>query len=427
LAPALGFESIERTRLVTATCRAASLRARALAGQPPARLVPWQAGQSMGRRGLFGAWRGLPSLTAHIDQDACAGAELCGRCRSDCPVGAIIVNGVTPQIDPRACVSCGRCVVTCPTRAISMPGADLDGIIAELGSLLGDGVGEIAVVCEQAVPAERPVPKGVEPGTEAVVSLPCLAVLGNGAALMLTAGGARIHTEACGNCHSHEVVESSTRFTDRLMNILGNEYNQSLPASASSTHLTWSEPDATNAAVALLAGPERLGATLQQILDQGASTSVVRVDGSRCTMCGSCDLACPSTALTLDRGAQTLAVDSSQCVGCGRCVAVCPEAAISVERGIDIGSVLNGPTFLRATGRPEVCQDCGMTIDADPLVASVQRRLAAQGRAPALIDSLRRCPACSGKLSHREQEGVQRGVPGQVEGLSPLLPGVGPA
>jgi len=407
LAPALGRDAVERTWLVTATCRAGSRRARVLTGQPPARLVSWQAGQPLGRRGLFGAWRGLPSRAAHIDQETCAGSERCGRCRTDCPVGAVVVKGTALQIDPHACISCGRCVATCPARAISMPGADLDGITAELDSLISDGVSEIAVVCERGSPAARPGFGHGEHGglrPQAVLSLPCLAMLGTGVAIALSATDTHLSLEPCGDCPGHEVVEATARFTGRLADVLGTDAAIAPQEDrGAGADLTWHEPDATNAAVALLAGRRGQGGTEEPILDDGASTRVVRVDRSRCTMCGSCALACPSTALVLDRGDQTLAVDSSRCVGCGRCVTVCPEAAVTVERGIDIGSVVNGATPLRATGPPEVCPECGVTIGADPLVASVLHRLVAQGRPPALIARLGRCPACSGTVSLRSQ------------------------
>lgn len=42
------------------------------------------------------------------------------------------------------------------------------------------------------------------------------------------------------------------------------------------------------------------------------------------------------------------------------------------------------------------CSRCGTTTAADPMVASGQRCLATQGRSPALIAGLQRCPACAG-------------------------------
>jgi Fe-S-cluster-containing hydrogenase component 2 len=91
-----------------------------------------------------------------------------------------------------------------------------------------------------------------------------------------------------------------------------------------------------------------------------------------------------------------LAVDSSQCIGCRRCAVACPETAVTVERGVDISSILHGPTPLNVTRGTQVCGGWGTTIAVDPLVVSVQRRLAALGKPPALIASLQRCPECTG-------------------------------
>ncbi len=164
---------------------------------------------------------------------------------------------------------------------------------------------------------------------------------------------------------------------------------------------TWHEPEAANAVVAQLASSKTGRGTGAVILDAGALTFVVSVDCARCTMCGSCALACPGMSLTFDPAIRTLAIDSSRCVGCSRCMTVCPEAAISVERGFDVNSVLAGPTPVEAASHPGVCPECGTTTDVDPLVASVQRRLAERGRSAALVTSLsqQRCPACSEAVS----------------------------
>lgn len=213
--------------------------------------------------------------------------------------------------------------------------------------------------------------------------------------------------------HGPRTVEATARFAGRLAGALdtpglgaaglGIRGASSAPdpaggegRAAASRH-TWHEPEATNAVVAQLASSKTGRGTEAVILDTGALTFVVSVDGARCTMCGSCALPCPSTSLTIDPAIRTLAVDSSRCVGCCRCVTTCPEAALSVERGPDTDSVLAGPTPVEAASHLGVCPECGSTTDVDPLVASVQRRLAARGRSAALLASLshQRCPACS--------------------------------
>jgi ferredoxin len=413
LAPALGRGAAERTLLVTASCRAWSRRAEMLASAPPAGHLPWQAGQPLDRRGLFGAWRGRPSYRARVDDSACVGTERCGRCIPDCPTGAITVSGTTPQVDPRKCVSCGWCVVTCPSRAVSMAGADLDGIAAELDSLVRDGVGKIAVACERAGTEGAAIPERAGSGPHAVIFLPCAATISPGAVLALSASGVQLDVDPCSDCRSHEMVEATTRFTGRLASVLGADARgdrSPVPAPvpvpvpdiageegrATGVRVTWHEPEATNHIVAQLATSQSRRPTEGMLLDDGAPTFVVRVDGARCTICGSCSLACPCTALAFDPLTKVLAADSSQCTGCRRCVAVCPEEAVTVERGVDVGAVVGGPARVEVPFHRWACPECGTTASTDPLIASVQRRLAARGRSPALVASLQRCRACSG-------------------------------
>lgn len=432
LAPALeSEEASERAMAVTATCRAASLRARMLARQPPAGRMPWQAGQSLGRRGLLGAWHGQPSHSALIDTDACLGADRCGRCLSDCPVGAIGLEGSAVHVDPRACVSCGLCVTTCPTRAISMPGADLDGIVAAIESLTEGGVNEITAACERCALPDRPSSREVHIAPQALFSLPCVATVTPGMMIALSATGTTLHVETCADCHCYETVEAIFRFGERLTSTLGvpnllrgvmtsrsdrregdQDQRGAVPAAVvgvTDRHkeapqmlgLTWHEPEATNAAVALLGDAKMPPRHDTSILDGGAPTRVVTVDAARCTMCGSCALACPRKALVLDRSDQVLRVDSSQCVACGQCVTVCPEEAVAVDRGIDMCAVLGGPQPVKALGSSRACPACGATVEIDVLVASVQRRLAIRGKPSALISSLQRCRACSGAMSKK--------------------------
>ena len=399
LAPALALGSPDaRSRWVVAACRAASRRARLLAGQPNAARTPWQAGQTLGRRMLLGDLRGSPSRSAHIDSARCLGAERCGRCRTDCPVGAIR-GGAVPQVDLRACVSCGRCVTTCPTGAISMPGADLAGLAVEADTLVAAGVTDLVITCERRALADDRVPGRTVGGPQAVVSLPCVAMFPPGARLRLSAGGTRLRTEPCADCDCGEAVRADARFVDRLLSVIGAPSRPPTPVSGGEGEGSgWREPVATNTAIAALltssADPCSVE-TSSPIVDVGAPTRVVQVDGARCTLCGSCALACPTTALAFDAATPSLAVDSSQCSGCGQCAAVCPETAVTVVRGVDICAVARGPTPVHAFRGEQPCSRCGATVAVDPMVVSVQRRLAAQGKPPALIASLLRCPACS--------------------------------
>lgn len=402
LAPALTQDTPDaRHRLLAATCHAGSRRARFLIDRPRAARLPWQSGQALGRRMLLGDLRGAPSPSATVDGERCLGPERCGRCLSDCPAGAIRLEHAVPRVDPRACVSCGRCVTTCPTGALSMPGADVEGLGAEIGAYVEAGIDELDVICEhEAMSGSLPDP--ARHGLRAVVTVPCIAMLGPGARFGLSATGARLRVGACAECRCREVVASDARFVDRLLSVVdgfdARDQSATRPGESRDV-LPWREPAATASGIAaLLVRADPPGVT-DPMLDEGALTHVVHVDSTRCTVCGSCALACPCGAVHADTGRHVLSVDSTQCIGCGQCTAVCPEQAIEVQRGVDLDAVAHGLRPVVASRDEETCTRCGTTYVVDPIVTSVQRRLAAKGKSPELIASLRHCPTCSGMVA----------------------------
>ncbi|MDA8076856.1 MAG: hypothetical protein M0Z40_16880 [Actinomycetota bacterium] len=64
------------------------------------------------------------------------------------------------------------------------------------------------------------------------------------------------------------------------------------------------------------------------------------------------------------------------------------ESAVSVERGVDLDAILGGPSPVGATPRAQARPEGGGSTSSDPLIAAVQRRLAARGRPVALLASL---------------------------------------
>jgi len=58
---------------------------------------------------------------------------------------------------------------------------------------------------------------------------------------------------------------------------------------------------------------------------------VPRPQLGRCTLCGSCEQACPGRAITLDKEARVAKVDDSKCIRCYCCHEVCPYAAIELR------------------------------------------------------------------------------------------------
>jgi uncharacterized protein (DUF362 family) len=59
----------------------------------------------------------------------------------------------------------------------------------------------------------------------------------------------------------------------------------------------------------------------------------------RCTLCRTCERACPGKAITMDKAAKVAKVDDSLCIRCYCCHELCPSAAIDLEF-IGVGRVM---------------------------------------------------------------------------------------
>lgn len=55
-----------------------------------------------------------------------------------------------------------------------------------------------------------------------------------------------------------------------------------------------------------------------------------KVDASLCVACGTCLMACPLQAISIDKGC-VAKVNPSVCVGCRKCLAICPASIIRME------------------------------------------------------------------------------------------------
>ena len=54
----------------------------------------------------------------------------------------------------------------------------------------------------------------------------------------------------------------------------------------------------------------------------------IKVDTDKCCGCLSCELACPTQAISLDSG--EVEVAEGACIGCGACVESCPVKALDL-------------------------------------------------------------------------------------------------
>ncbi len=57
----------------------------------------------------------------------------------------------------------------------------------------------------------------------------------------------------------------------------------------------------------------------------------IRRNDERCVHCGACLTACPSGALSADRGTMMIEFDSEKCIACELCVTACPVRAMDVH------------------------------------------------------------------------------------------------
>ena len=103
----------------------------------------------------------------------------------------------------------------------------------------------------------------------------------------------------------------------------------------------------------------------------------VKVDGSKCVLCGLCVKACGELGVgaisTVNRGvtkeiATPYHEPSSVCIGCGSCASVCPTGAIEVTETADTRTIW-GKTFQLVR-----CEHCGAVIGTAEELAYAAKR-----------------------------------------------------
>ena len=68
-----------------------------------------------------------------------------------------------------------------------------------------------------------------------------------------------------------------------------------------------------------------------RVLLRSGFSSRPRPQVGPCTICGSCEQACPGQAITMDKKARVARVDDDKCIRCYCCHEVCPNAAIELR------------------------------------------------------------------------------------------------
>ena len=360
----------EAARLV----EAASAKLAALA--PEERGRPVLAANGMSRRALFsfaGVVMQVP--VAAVADAACVGIARCGLCFEACPVQAIGVAGALPSVDAAACNACGVCVPRCPHGALRLAGSATAQVEAQLEKLL-PGVEGIIFACRKA--------RADAPAGWALVELPTLGLVTSGWILQTRARGAQVRLAPCeGACCA------GARDVDALAKRVLAACEE--PHTAMPARLRLTEPLATADAVRHLAAA---GVTAV-IEDDTSPLGVIALDTERCTLCGACAAACPTSALLLDEAAQetVLRHEAAACVPCGRCVAACPEDALELRRGIDLAHLEAGTCDL-ARAALETCDRCGADLPPGPMRRRLREVLPTLAGAP-----LELCTRCASRAA----------------------------
>lgn len=310
------------------------------------------------------------------------GAIRCGLCAAACPHDAIGTEDGAVGIDGGACDACGHCVPACPTGALHLTGAGPRQIEAQLEEILpAPGV---VFRCRKATAFLGRLP--VE-WTE--VELPSLAPVTVGWLLQaLAAGAGAVRLAPCnGTCCDR--VTSRIDLCRTILTRLGDvtaalrvaaldDQIAGLPlleplAGVTSARIVLTEPAATVDALARLAA----GAPIPRFDHPASPLGLLAAATTGCTLCGSCAVACPTRALSLDETGEELMLghDPRLCTACGLCVNACPEHVLSVRAGIDVASLATA-TMELARARRQVCRGCGCELPVSATARRVRELLA---------------------------------------------------
>ena len=386
-------------------------------------------GGRLSRRALLTAPRPRQDIVPAIDEERCAASRGCDLCLKACPVDAIRLDGASAWVDKDRCRNCGLCVSACPTGAADHPFYGRRVLDAGVTALLTNEVQGshdriIAFACRGAMAALREAGRRRLAYSAAVLPVEVPSAGFPDIYLILRAfdlGAAGVAVLSCDGacssaCHPQTFREAFSAI-ERVLDVLGLGSERLALVTADSARRLVSSLDAFAAHVlglpphvlcqgfpvpahahqyrpaGLLAGIwQRTGiGDALSVQHEGLPFGQVRVDESRCSLCGLCADRCPTGALRYEESSKkaNLLFTAADCTGCRLCSDACPENALKIIRSLEESLLRDEPIVLKAADLRR-CQQCGRGYAPEAMVSRVLSSLGE--RAPAV--DVGYCPDC---------------------------------
>ena len=343
------------------------------------------------------------SLCAHERQ----GFTGCNACVVSCPAHAISIGKGSVSIEPHLCRGCGTCATVCPSSAVRYNFPDTQVQLFRLAA---------ALLAWQRAGGDLPgLWIGVEDAPPGWLAWPIDAVASLGLEFWLFAlclGCTRIAVLIEREREAGRVALEQQLAVGRAL-LTGLGYPPVLGHADDSDDLLQLPELLLLPPKAIPAGDEKrtlLFAALDHLVEYGGAVPVavdlsevavplgeVRIDKSRCTLCGTCVNVCPSGALTFF-AADRIDFVESRCLQCNLCAVVCPEqAAALAPRFLTSRSARETPRLV-AEAEMFLCSDCGDAFASRAMVERSRVMMAGhpmfEGDKASLMDL---CPACRQK------------------------------
>ncbi|MCS7107156.1 MAG: 4Fe-4S binding protein [Acidilobaceae archaeon] len=312
-----------------------------------------------------------------IDGDACNVLDKCDLCVKSCPYKAL--EGKPPEVNYDRCTMCGLCLALCPIGAYSTPTVSEEALESYLREIRGESSSPAYIVISQLDKLREidasPSPTLVLPVAQVEEVSPLLL-------LMLYSRGLKPVLFA-------EKVGEVSQFLEELssLGLVGIARSAGELAEALGEPLELED----------VGRSESYRGYVREVLEAFGERELgfpayadVQIKEELCTLCEACARYCPTGALRIERGESVvLRLVRDECIGCSKCQWVCPENAIEKvpwRFSTPYERVLVSSPIAR-------CERCGRELEAERLIASVERRLRAAGAVVAL-KNLRLCPNC---------------------------------